>query len=171
MPLKKIIRITSGQAPSGYIVGRASAGEGPLELLNLRDLQGLGVASRQQAAQGSARHGFGFSITGRPGNGQVIGIGVWPKAMTFTSAAAGDSVVATVGAHAMAVFNMQALVMGVFTTVGTITFAANGTVGAVAWTGGQYLLAANAQLKLIAPSPQDAALADISGTVIGIQTT
>lgn len=52
MPLKKITRTTSQQVPSGYVLGRASKGVGPTELLNLRDLQGLGIASKQDAAGG-----------------------------------------------------------------------------------------------------------------------
>jgi hypothetical protein len=170
MPLNKVPRTTTQQAPTGYIIGRASPGVGPLEFLNLRDLQQLGVASKADAGAGSTQHGFGFSIQGRPSDGQVIGIAVFPKPMTFTSAATGDAVVSTTPAHASAVFSLLTPVSGVFTQVGTITFAAGSTTGVVAWSGGQYTLAANAQLKMVAPAIQDPALSDISGKVVGVQT-
>lgn len=164
MPINKVTRTTSQQVPSGYVLGRRSKGNGPVELLNLTDLQAIGVASKAQAGSGGT-HGFGFSISGRPGAGQVIGIAVYAKTMTFTSAASGDSVVANVAAHASAVFNMT--VGGA--SVGTITFLAGHAVAAVAWSGGQYQLAANTQMKLVAPASQDSALSDISGQVIGVQ--
>ena len=138
MSINKIVRRTTQQAPSGYILGRKSPGNGPVELLNLADLQAFGIASKQQAAAGSAVHGFGFSISGRPGNAQVIGIAVFPKTMTFVSADPGDVATAGVGATGSPAFLFQTPVSGVFTTIGTLTFT--GTIGAVVWSGGTFIL-------------------------------
>ena len=75
MAVKRIIpRKTTHGIPQGYVVGRAAgAGKGPMQLLGLNELQSMGVASAAQAAAGSAVHGFGFSISGRPGAGQGHG--------------------------------------------------------------------------------------------------
>ena len=169
MSINKIVRRTTQQAPSGYILGRKSPGNGPVELLNLADLQAFGIASKQQAAAGSAVHGFGFSISGRPGNAQVIGIAVFPAQMTFTSADAGDVATSTVAATSSASFSLQTPVAGVFIEVGTISWGAAGKTGAVAWSGGAFVLPAGQQLKVIAPASQDATLADIAVKIIGVQ--
>ena len=168
MAVKRIIpRKTTHGIPQGYVVGRAAgAGKGPMQLLGLNELQSMGVASAAQAAAGSAVHGFGFSISGRPGAGQIIGIASFPYQMTFTSADPGDTVVSTVAATSSAVFNIQTQVGGIWTTIGTITFSAGGTVGAVAWTSG--VLPANQQFRLVAPASQDTTLSDISGRVVGV---
>ena len=170
MAVKRIIpRKTTHGIPQGYVVGRAAgAGKGPMQLLGLNELQSMGVASAAQAAAGSAVHGFGFSISGLPGAGQVIGIATFPYQMTFTSADPGDVVNSTVAATGTPAFQMQVQVSGVWTQVGTITWAAAGYVGAVAWTGGSYVLAANTQMRLVAPASQDATLSDISGKVVGV---
>lgn len=169
MSIKRVPRRSTQQTPSGYIWGRKSPGNGPVELLNLADLLAFGLASKASASGAAAVHGFGFSIQGRPGAGQVVGIGSWALQMTFTSAAAGDSVVSSIAATSTATFNILALISGVFTQVGTIVFAAGSTTGAVAFAGGFYQLPANTQLKLVAPASQDATLADISGLVYGVQ--
>lgn len=169
MTIKKITRRMQQAVPSGYVLGRVSKGVGPAELIDLRGLTQLGVASAAAAAAGSTSHGFGFSIIGRPTSGEIIGVGVWPGQMTFTSADPGDVVTSQIAATGSAVFQMQAIVSGVFTQVGTITFSAGDTTGAVAWGSGSYQLAANAQLRLVAPAAADATLANISGKVIGVE--
>jgi len=168
---KKVLRKTSQGMLPGYMLGRLGGhGYGPVELLSLNDLvgPGFGLASAAAAAAGSAVHGFGFSISGLPGAGQVIGIATFPYQMTFTSADPGDVVNSTVAATGTPAFQMQVQVSGVWTQVGTITWTAAGYVGAVAWTGGSYVLAANTQMRLVAPASQDATLSDISGKVVGV---
>lgn len=169
MSLKKIIRRTTQQAPSGYVLGRRSPGVGPVELLKLSDLRALGVATAAQVAAGSSTHGFGFSISGRPSTGQIIGIASWPAQMTFVSADPGDVAVSNIAATASAFFSLQTPVSGIWTEVGRITWSAAGTTGATTWTGGTFQLPANQQLRVVAPSPQDATLSDISAKVVGTQ--
>ena len=169
MTVPKIVpRKTAHGIPQGYLLGRLpGAGKGPAQLINLAALSGLfGLATGAQAAAGSAVHGFGFSISGRPGAGQVIGIASFPYQMTFVSADPGDSAVSTVAATGSAVFLIQTQVSGIWTTIGTITWSAGGTTGAVAWTAG--VLPANQQFRVLAPAAQDATLADISVRVQGV---
>ena len=170
MSINKIVRRTTQQAPSGYILGRKSPGNGPVELLNLADLQAFGIASKQQAAAGSAVDGFGFSICGRTGAAQIICTGVFAKDITFVSLDPGDIVTAGVAATSSAAFSVQAVISGIFTEVGQITFSAAGTIAAVTWNTGQFTLPAGTQLRLVAPASQDATLSNIAGKVVGSET-
>jgi hypothetical protein len=166
--VNKIVRRTTQQMLSGFILGRGSPGVGPVELLDLQALRQFGIASKADAAAGgSTLHGFGFSISGRPSAGQVIGIAVFPNDITFVSEDPNDVVTSTVAATSSAAFSVQALISGVFTEVGQITWGAAGKTGTVTFDGGQYLLSAGTQLKLVAPNPQDTTLSDIAGKVVG----
>jgi hypothetical protein len=162
-------RRSTQQVPAGYIWGRLpGTGTGPVQLLNLQDLDKFGIASKAVAAKAAVVHGFGFSISGRPGAGQIIGIASFPYQMTFTSGDPGDVVIATVAATSTAEFDVQTQVGGVWTTMGTLIFAAAGTTAPVAFTGGAFVLPAGQQFRLVAPASQDATLADISGRVVGV---
>jgi hypothetical protein len=167
---KKIIPRTNKHGiPPGYLMGRLpGAGVGPVQLINLQGLQGFGVATAAQAAAGSAVHGFTFSITGQPSAGQVIGIATFPYQMTFVSADPGDVANSTVAATSSAAFDIQVQVSGIWTTIGTITWSAGGTTGAVAFSGGTWVLPAATQFRVLAPNPKDATLADIAARVQGV---
>lgn len=162
-------RKTASQAPPGYILGRRpGTGIGPAEWLDINTLRSMGIASLADAAAGSVEHGFGFSISGRPTAGQIIGIASFPFVMSFFSADPGDSVGSGVAATGTPAFLIQTQVSGIWTTEGTITWSAGGVVGAVAFSpSNPWVLPANQQFRLVAPASQDATLSDISGRVVG----
>ena len=167
--VKKIIPRTNKHGiPPGYILGRLpGAGKGPAQLINLQGLQGFGLATGAQAAAGSAVHGFGFSISGRPSAGQVIGIASFPYQMTFVSADPGDTANSTVAATSTAAFLIQTQVGGIWTTQGTITWSAGGLTGATVFSPA-WVLPANQQFRVVAPVSQDATLSDINARVVGV---
>jgi hypothetical protein len=169
-PPKKVLRTTSHAMLPGYVLGRRpGAGKGPVELLSFFDLTSpsFGLASQQQAAAGSATHGFTFSISGRPAAGQIIGIASFPYQMTFTAADPGDSALAGVAATGTPAFLIQTQVSGIWTTFGTITYT--GTAGVVGFSPtNPWVLPANQQFRVVAPASQDTTLADISARVQGV---
>ena len=81
-----------------------------------------------------------------------------------------DIVTAGVAATNSAAFSVQAVISGIFTEVGQITFSAAGTIAAVTWNTGQFTLPAGTQLRLVAPASQDATLSNIAGKVVGSET-
>jgi hypothetical protein len=153
--------------PAGYLLGRTSEGTGDVELLNLAELRKAGVASAGSVAATDAKTGFGFFIGGLPNNNELIGSATYPTNVQFVS---GDGAVTSgFPAAASAVLNLQAPdpTTGLPVNVGTITFAASSKTGVIAWSAGAYTLLAGKALSLYAPTPVDASLADISGTVNG----
>lgn len=156
--------------PKGYLLGRTSSGTGDVELLNLAELRKAGVAGTGSVAAAGAKTGFGFFIGGLPNDNELIGSASYGSDVQFVS---GDgSVTSGFPAAALAVLNLKAPdpITGLPVVVGSLTFAASSKVAVIAWSGGSYTLAAGKMLSLYAPTPVDASLGDISGTVNGTKT-
>lgn len=156
--------------PTGYILGRTSDGTGDVELLNLTELRKAGIAPVGQVAAADALTGFGFFCGGLPLDNELLGSASYPNDVSFAS---GDgSVTAGFAAAATAVMNLKAPdpTTGLPVVVGTFTFAAGSKTAVIAWTGGTYVLKAGKVLSLYAPTPVDASLGDISGTVNGTKS-
>lgn len=153
--------------PDGYLLGRTSKGTGDVELLNLAELRKAGVAGAGSVAAADAKTGFGFFIGGLPNDNELIGSATYPTDVQFVS---GDGAVTSAfSAAASAVLNLKAPdpITALPVVVGTFTFAAGSKTAVIAWSGGAYTLKAGKMLSLYAPTPTDASLADISGTVNG----
>jgi hypothetical protein len=166
-PPKIVPHRVTRSAPSGYIFGRLDKGRGPGQWLKGSSLLAAGVATAAAvAAAAAANHGFGFSVQGRPAAGQILGPGLWTSNITFQTGGAA-SIIAQVAATSSAVFNIQTLISGVYTTIGTITFAAGGTVGALAWIASPETVPTGQPLQVVCPASQDATLANIVGVVDG----
>lgn len=158
----KIKPVPRGRMPSGYIVGRTDSGTGPLQLLDATSLRQLGILKQMPKA------GFGFFIEGLQADGELIGAGALGSNVSFLD---GDgAITATIPAAALTVMRIVAILAGVPTDVGTITFQAASATGLVEWTGGQYDYVAGTILQLYAPNPADLALSDVTGTVMGFVT-
>lgn len=156
--------------PTGYILGRTSPGTGDVELLNSVGQRQAGIAGVGQVAAADAATGFGFSIGGLPTDNEFIGSATYPTNVTFAS---GDgSVVSGFPAASTAVMNIKAPdpTTGLPVVVGTLTWAAGSKTAVIAWSGGSYTLLAGKALSLYAPTPVDASLGDISGTVNGTKS-
>lgn len=147
--------------PTGYLVGRVSSGRGDQELINLQSLRQMGIATHQDVAASVNPAGFGFFAGGHLADHELLGAAVFARPVQFVSPDPANVVTSLVGATGAAAFTM--VVGGL--TVGTITMA--GTVGTVAWSGGNYTLAAGTPMSLFAPTPADATLASVSGIVTG----
>jgi hypothetical protein len=167
-PPKIRIRGARSPIPQGYILGRSSGGTGEVQLLNIQQLRGMGIATHADVKSSVRTAGFGFYAGGLLKAGELLGTAVYSRNVTWLSGVAGDAVTSLLPAHAPAVFTMVAVVGGSPTTVGTITFAAGSMVGVVAWTSG-FVLVAGAPLKLYAPAAADSTLADISGVIVGTE--
>lgn len=168
MPINRIIRRTTQRVPAGYILGRLpGTGDGPAQLLNLRDLTAFGVASASAAGPAAHDAGFGFNDGGLLGAGEYLGAGTWAHDVTFQNGNPGTSVTSLVPANANATFNIQTYIAGILTTVGTIEFLAGTTVGVVTWLSPPVTIPAGVQIKLFAPSPADSTLASVTGIVVG----
>lgn len=160
------LRGIRSRIPKGYILGRTSSGKGEVELLDLRQLRAIGVASASSVARNKSPIGFGFFIEGLMTDHELIGAVVFGSDVTFTDGASGTIVSAMGPAGASAALTLV-VNNPAATTVGTITFAAGGTTGVVAWTAGEYTLPAGTQMQLYAPTPADVSLSDVAGTIIG----
>lgn len=114
----------------------------------------------------SATRGFGFSNPGLPAANTYLGVGSWPTNIVFATAGPVE-VVAGTAATASAVFTIEVLVSGTWTSIGTLTFAASGTVATLAIIGSPVTVTAGQLLRLVTPVVQDATLADIGGIVNG----
>lgn len=113
-----------------------------------------------------AAYDVGMWIAGAPTNGEEIARIVVPRACSFADDFAGSYAVAEVAATGSSVFDVQKN----GASVGSITFAAAGTTGTFATTGGATTFAAGDTIKIIAPATADATLADISITLVGTRT-
>lgn len=157
--------------PGGYLLGRVSQGKrpGPVQLLDLTTLAALGVGTSSGQSAGSSKAGFGFFEGGTMSAGELLGTGTFTHDTYFAS---DYTISATVGATAMATMTLKAVVAGTPTVVGHIVFPARtgvpaDLVGVLTWVGTTYTLPKNTPIQLYAPSPKDATLGGISGTVNG----
>lgn len=157
--------------PKGYILGRTSHGTGNVELLNLAELRKAGIASTSSVSTVAGTHGFGFFAGGLLLSNELLGSCTFPLDIVFTSPDAGSVVTSEFPASATAVLNVLAPdpSSGLDVVVGTFTFAAASKVAVVAWGAGTYTLKAGKVLKLRAPTPADAGLASVHGTISGVE--
>lgn len=163
-PIGIVIKALRGSSmPGGFLLGRASPGSGAIELLRPSDLQKLGINT---AGGPAAKHGFGFFIGGLMLDNELLGGVVLPEAISFKNGEFAN-VVSLIPAAATAVFRIVVTDAGVPTQVGTITFAAASMTGVVAWSPNPFVNKAGDFLQLYAPSPKDATLSFVSGTVAG----
>jgi hypothetical protein len=109
---------------------------------------------------------FGFNIGGLMTAGEYLGSAVYDDDVLFPSVLKPPVVVSEFPATASAVFNIKSRTGAVETQRGTITFAAGGTTGTVAWSG-VYTLPAGDRIKLYGPTPKDTTLSMITGLVPG----
>jgi hypothetical protein len=154
-------------APSGYLVGRASRGRGPLELMDAAGLAAVGIATKASQNAQAAQCGFRFFVGGRPGAGEKIGQGVWGHPVAFENGQSPASVVTSViPAASTAVWHIETLIAGVWSVIGTITFSTASFVGVLNWTAA-VTIPSGQPVALYAPASQDATMADISGSIYG----
>jgi hypothetical protein len=158
----------AGSAPSlqeGLLSARPAAGHANALYLTT-DTKALyrdnGASWDVIAGGGSVIDGIGFNTTGLFKSAEVLGAGRFSHNVAFPSTLQTSYVTAKFAPAADAVLNFQ--VAGV--TVGTITFGAGLTTGVIAWGGG-YTLTAGTIITLVAPSPADASLSGLTGTIQG----
>ncbi len=150
-----------GVGPGGNAVTRTiTAGPG----IDVQD--GDGIAGNPTISD-LGPDNFGFNVGGLMSAGEELGTAVFDDDVVFPSVLKPSVVLSEFTATASAVFNIKSLSGGVETQRGTITFAAGGAVGTVAWSGGTYTLPSGDRLKLYAPSPRDLTLGKVVGLVAG----
>lgn len=77
--------------PQGFILGRNAHGQGPVQLLSLRDLQGMGAAPSRQTNALLHMAGFTFSVAGVVPPNTLLGVATWSKDLTFHNGDAANS--------------------------------------------------------------------------------
>lgn len=154
--------------PKGYLLGRASNGDGPPELISIDQLQGMGVAGAARANDTAQKTGFGFKIDGRMLDNEALGSGIFHRDVTFTDATPGTVINSLVPAHADAVLRLMSPdTFHIPAVVGTITFLAGTKAGILAWVGSSFTLTSGIVLSLVAPTPADTTLGFLNGIVMG----
>jgi hypothetical protein len=152
--------VISASQSSSYILPTASASTlGGVKVDGSTILISNGVISVPNTA---IPYDIASNAAGLPGAGATIMMVAISRAMTLASGLANSVAKAGTGATAQAVFTLNKN----GTNVGTLTFTAGATTGTFA-SSSQISLAAGDVLTLIAPSTQDATLADIAWTLNG----
>lgn len=172
MPPPKIrIRGARSSIPAGSLIGRVKGGRvGELQVLKPSDLARLGIGSSAAQARVSNLAGFTFFEEGLMLDHELLGQGAWAHATSFVSGAAGDVITADLAATSDAFLEMWAPdTFGVYYKAGTIEIAAGTKTGVVVWTP-SLLLPKGKVLKLYGPTPPDATLAGVGGTVVGTKS-
>lgn len=106
-------------------------------------------------------------VRGTPGAGELLYRFRVPEASTLLPDLLGWSAQGDVAATASSVFDVRKN----GATVGSITFAAAGTVATLTTSGGTAVsLAANDFLDVVAPSPADATLADVTLSILIVRS-
>jgi hypothetical protein len=119
------------------------------------------------ALSSAGARGFGLNTTNLFSAGEELGACVFEDDITFPSATRSYYVTSEVAATGIATAKIYERNAGVETQVGTIVWSAGGTVATVTWTPNPYTLIAGRKLKVYAPSPRDATLANVTGEVPG----
>lgn len=151
--------------PTGYFLGRVDGGRGPVQLIRGPQIGRLvpAIAAAQNQLHTA---GFTFYAGGLMLNGEDLGSGTWAHPVQFENGVGGTTVTSQVAATSTAVFTIYVLTPTPV-AIGTITFAAGSTVGVVNFPV-PYTVPAGQAIRLNAPSPADATLASVTGTVVGI---
>lgn len=154
--------------PNGVLIGRQPGvgGRGPLQILDLTSLKGMGLATAKATQNQLSVCGFSFYAGGLLASNEDLGLGTWPHAVTFANGVAGTSVLSLIAATSMAIFDIYVITAGVPSVIGTITFAAGSMTGVVNFPS-LVVVPTGSLIRLNAPSPADATLASVTGRVTG----
>jgi len=142
------------------ILGRSSAGSGPVEELSCTSAGRALLAGADSAAQRASlglKRGLGFHCAGVPAAGEVIGGGIAPYALTLSA----QNCACKALTAATAAITLTIRKNG--TDIGSIAFAAGGTTGTVSLTTTS--VAAGEQITIHNPASADSTLADIDGLI------
>jgi hypothetical protein len=108
---------------------------------------------------------MGLFIPGQPAATALVFQFAFPRAVAFPANLTGSTARAATAASFTAAFTLRR--NGV--NIGGVSFAAGSATGAFTLAGGATFSPGDL-LELLAPSPQDATLADISFTLVGMRT-
>jgi hypothetical protein len=119
-----------------------------------------------EAVVGANSYDVAISKNGKPNASEVLLRLKFTRSVQFSDDFSGSYAFSEVAANASSVFSIKKN----GAEVGTITFAASGTTGTFATSGGSVSFAAGDILKIVAPGSQDSTLADIGITLKGLKT-
>lgn len=147
----------------------------PKSYIDAQDIKTLGAAiaytNAQIALVAAPPVGIGFFIGGLMLDNELLGCVLFSHNITFSSGDAKSIVEAQVPATADAVFNLVTIALdGTQTHVGTITMPAGQYIGTVAWDSSPFTLPPGLIIAMLAPSPADATLAFVTGSLNGALT-
>jgi hypothetical protein len=155
---------------AGFLVGTGVDGEAVARTMQagpgIEITNGDGIAG-DPVFTALGPDGFGFFVGGLMLDGELLGMGIFDKDISFPSTVNTNAVKSLFPATASAVFDIKAVIAGVETQVGTITFAAGSSDGVVVWSPNPYTLPANTPLKLYSPSARDITLSMVTGLCPG----
>ena len=166
-----------GTAPAGYQIDVALSGTGTGQVMQLKvsSTTAVNVTARKVSAGQPAGNATALDVTtvphdisttfyGAPADSDVVMLYAPSRSFKIAANFPNSVAIAATAATAEAVFTVEKVVAGTPTQIGTITFAAAGTVGTFG-ASSEVTLAAGDVVRITAPATADATLADLAITI------
>jgi len=167
MGIKKTIRGIRDSIPGGYVLGRIGAGSGPPSLIkftpNAQGGIGGGNAARASSRGMAVEFFAGKTLT----DGETVGQIIIPVGFTLPLGLLGsyaEAVTASTGTSVLTI-RKATVAGGVGASIGTITFTTSAT-GVLSFAADVSFVPGD-RLLVVAPTPADSGLADISILLLG----
>lgn len=173
MTIQRSVRGIRQSCPSGYIIGRQSAGDGPAEFIRITDL-GLALVNAGSVPVPIRNYDdLGVTVAGPWTASQQFTLAACTANTTFPSTSRSSTAACTVAPTGNVTFYLVANTVGFFAygpptgALASIYFAAGALTGTVTWLSPPVSVTKTQVLTLVMPSSADATFAGLTLLFIG----